>query len=138
MTVICRRSADVWARAAAGGGCRGAGGGAAAAGPPAASPSLTPHCAQKREPGALAWPHAAQVKACGVPHCGQKRLAVAISLAQFGQVLVSAMHAIRYATSPGDRGDAYVSASGLWNVVCRRLLAAIVLAVSPAPCILTP
>jgi hypothetical protein len=58
------------------------------------SPSLVPHCAQKREPAALAWPQAAQVKACGVPHCGQKRLSLAILLPQLEQILVSAMHKI--------------------------------------------
>src|SRR5579863_10543113 len=57
----------------------------------AASPSATPHCAQKREPGALAWPQAAQLKACGAPHCGQKRLSPGISLLQLGQALVFAM-----------------------------------------------
>jgi hypothetical protein len=79
-------------RAAAGGeGAAGAIAGAAAL-VAAAPPSLVPHCAQKREAAALAWPHAAQVKACGVPHCGQKRLSIAILLPQLGHALVSVMH----------------------------------------------
>src|ERR1700682_545874 len=90
ITVIWRRSAEVGMRAGAGGD-----GAAAAAALVAAAPaSLAPHCAQKREPAALAWPHAAQIKACGVPHCGQKRLSPAILLPQLGQVLVSVMHRI--------------------------------------------
>jgi hypothetical protein len=50
-----------------------------------------PHCEQNREPGALAWPQAAQLNACGIPHCGQKRLSPGISLLQLEQALVFAM-----------------------------------------------
>jgi hypothetical protein len=50
-----------------------------------------PHCEQNREPGALAWPQAAQLNACGIPHCGQKRLSPGMSLLQLGQALVFAM-----------------------------------------------
>ena len=53
----------------------------------AASPSLVPHCAQKRDPAALSWPQAAHFSACGAPHCGQKRLPSGISALQLGQVL---------------------------------------------------
>jgi hypothetical protein len=46
-----------------GGGAGEAAGTGAAAAIAAASLSLAPHCAQKREPAALAWPQAAQLKA---------------------------------------------------------------------------
>src|SRR5271168_3456139 len=99
ITVICRRSAEVGMRATEGGIGAAAGAGAAAD-VAAASPSLAPHCAQKREPAALAWPQAAQLNDCGVPHCGQKRLSLAILLPQLEQVLVSAMHK-KSVRSPG-------------------------------------
>jgi hypothetical protein len=85
MTVIWRRSADEPLRGAAGAAFAAAG----TAG--AASPSLVPHWAQKREPGALAWPHAPQLKACGVPHCGQKRLSPGMLWLQLGQAFVFAI-----------------------------------------------
>jgi hypothetical protein len=81
--VIWRRSADEPLRGAAGAAAAAAGG--------AASPSLVPHWAQKREPAALAWPQAPQLKACGAPHCGQKRLSPGISRLQLGQAFVFAI-----------------------------------------------
>src|SRR5580693_5295710 len=83
ITVIWRRSA-AFAERATGAAIseKAAGEGATAA------PSFVPHCAQNREPAALAWPQAAQLKACAVPHCGQKLLSPGISLAQLGQALV--------------------------------------------------
>src|SRR3984957_248095 len=92
ITVIWRRSAEVGMRAAEGG--EGAAAAGAALLAPAAPPSLAPHCAQKREPAALAWPQAAQLSACGVPHCGQKRLSPAMLLPQLEQVLASVIDKI--------------------------------------------
>src|ERR1700733_3915463 len=84
ITVIWRRSAAFAARATGGAdiGEETAGEGGAA------PPSFAPHCAQNREAAALAWPQAAQLKACAVPHCGQNLLSPGMSLWQLGQVLV--------------------------------------------------
>jgi len=110
ITVICRRSAEAAARPTGDGGAVGG----AASGRATASPSLAPHCAQKRESARLTWPQAPQVKACGVPHCGQKRLSLAISLPQLGQALVLAIS--DYIAGGRDAGDRHSAVTRLRDI----------------------